>query len=194
MTPAAAPGEAAPSRGCAGSRRRRSHPAAPRGPRRSAVPPSGRSPRRLPWPGPSCNRWPSRPNPVTSVAARIPAASAGPAASRVQARHRLDRLGEHLAGRLVPVVETSDADRLGQAERQAGLPASFRSSGSGWAMPVTAIPYFGSGSSMVCPPATGSGQRADVQAAAQHSASAPRQHVARPAEQVQRDQRPPPIA
>src|SRR5699024_11238207 len=33
--------------------------------------------------------------------------------------------------------------------------ASLRMSSFGWATPVTAIPYFGSGSSIECPPATG---------------------------------------
>ena len=35
-----------------------------------------------------------------------------------------------------------------------GRPASMRSSAAGSAVPVTAIPYLGSGSSMLCPPAT----------------------------------------
>ncbi len=35
-----------------------------------------------------------------------------------------------------------------------GRPASIRSSRAGSASPVTAMPYFGSGSSMLCPPAT----------------------------------------
>jgi len=35
-----------------------------------------------------------------------------------------------------------------------GCPASIRSNAAGSAVPVTAMPYFGSGSSMLCPSAT----------------------------------------
>ena len=57
--------------------------------------------------------------------------------------------------------------------------------------PVTAMPYFGSGSSTLCPPATWQpASAADVQAAAQHLArEVERQHVARPGQQVDRDER-----
>ena len=45
----------------------------------------------------------------------------GVAGPVVQRRHRVDRLLEALAGRLVPVVEDADAERLGERQRQAGL-------------------------------------------------------------------------
>ena len=39
----------------------------------------------------------------------------------VEGAHRRDRLLEPLAGRLVPVVEDAEAERLGEGQRQAGL-------------------------------------------------------------------------
>ena len=63
---------------------------------------------------------PSRPKPVTSVAASTPAASAAREAACVERHHRRHRLREDLPGRLVPRVEHPDAQRLGEAERQPG--------------------------------------------------------------------------
>ena len=39
----------------------------------------------------------------------------------IEAGHRRYRFGEHFTGLLVPVIEQSDADRLGERERQSGL-------------------------------------------------------------------------
>ena len=57
---------------------------------------------------------------MTSVAARTPASRAARDASRLRRGHRGDRLVEPLAGRLVPVVEDAEPERLGQGERGAG--------------------------------------------------------------------------
>ena len=57
---------------------------------------------------------------MTSVPARMPAATAARPASRVERGHRRDRLLRHLAGRLHPAVEHADAERLGQRQRRAG--------------------------------------------------------------------------
>ena len=121
----------------------------------------------------------------------IPAASACALASVVQRRHHLDRRRADLAGRLVPGVEHAGADRLGQAERQAGPPGvdpqqrgRVRGAGHGHAVlrlgVVDAVPP---------------GHRAVRRAPHRHTAAQylrrqlHRELVARPAEQVQRDQR-----
>jgi hypothetical protein len=102
----------------------------------------------------SLNRWPSRPNPVTSVAHLIPAAIAcrpAPAFS-VVITSTAAALTEPVA--LRQALSTPDPIGLVRLSGRPGRPASIRSSAAGSAVPVTAIPYFGSGSSMLCPPAT----------------------------------------
>ena len=100
-------------------------------------------------------RWPSRPKPVTSVAALAPASSAAFEASRFR-----------VVITSIAAAETSPVDfmRLFSRPTPSGLvsvigrpasAASLRSRRSGRAVPVTAMPYLGSGSSTECPPMTG---------------------------------------
>ena len=104
---------------------------------------------------PILNRWPSRPKPVTSVAAAAPAARAAREASRFR-----------VVITSIAAAETSPVDfmRLFSSPTPSGFvsvigrpasAASLRSRRSGCAVPVTAMPYFGSGSSTEWPPMTG---------------------------------------
>jgi hypothetical protein len=70
----------------------------------------------------SLNRWPSRPNPVTSVAHLIPAASACRLASAFSVVITPTAAALTWPVCLAPGIEHPRADRLGQAERQARLP------------------------------------------------------------------------
>ena len=71
----------------------------------------------------------------------------------VEGGHHGDRLIEALPGGLVPVVQHADPQRLGQRQRRAWFPGVVAQQRFGSAVPVTASPYLGSGSSTLCPPA-----------------------------------------
>src|ERR1700761_7954011 len=102
----------------------------------------------------SLSRCPSRPNPVTSVAARIPAATAATEASRLSVV-----IASTAAGNTSPVclcreLSTPIPSGLVSVSGNPARAASLRISTAGSTNPVTAIPYLGSGSSTLCPPAT----------------------------------------
>ena len=120
-----------------------------------------------------------------------PGRERGPRGLGVEPDHRRDRLREHLPRRLVPVVQHADAERLGQADRQARLrgvvaqqPGRVGDAGDGHAVlglrVVDALP---------------AGEvhlrlAGDVHPAAQDlGQQLHRQHVARPADEVERDER-----
>ena len=101
--------------------------------------------------------WPSRPNPVTSVAPAAPASKAARAASR------LDRIMVSVARStaasgaepcLMAVAITPMPNGLDRIRRSPGRRPALMSIRLGSTSPTTAIPYLGSGSSMVWPPAT----------------------------------------
>ena len=102
--------------------------------------------------------WPSRPNPVTSVAARTPAPDERLRGGAVEAAHRR-RWRRPRSAALVrpwrePDTRTPVPSGLVRTSRSPGRAPPLRSSLSGWAAPMTASPYFGSGSRMVWPPAS----------------------------------------
>ena len=103
----------------------------------------------------SLNRWPSRPNPVTSVAARTPAATAAWAASRLSSTICATACGKTSPVRLWRLFRTPTPIGLVSVSGSPGWAASLRISFAGSATPVTAMPYLGSGSSMEWPPVTG---------------------------------------
>ena len=111
-------GAGAPSRGCGGCRPARSRRPATRARRRGTGTAAASTTAVTPLARAILQRWPSRPKPVTSVAARSPAATAAPRGVAVELGHHGDRLLEPLAGRLVAVVEDAEAERLGQRQRQ----------------------------------------------------------------------------
>ena len=99
-------------------------------------------------------RWPSSPKPVTSVAHVMPAASAAAAASAFSVV-----IASTAAALTSPVClcqefSTPMPSGLVSVSGTPAVPASLRMSRAGSASPVTAMPYFGSGSSTLCPPAT----------------------------------------
>ena len=102
-------------------------------------------------------RWPSRPNPVTSVAARTPAARAAwlaPALSSVIEATAALITSAGAAPCLSAVATTPVPIALVRISRSPGAARSMVISAAGSATPVTARPYLGTGSSIVCPPAT----------------------------------------
>ena len=102
----------------------------------------------------SLYRWPSRPNPVTSVAQVIPAASAAALARSFSVVMTATAASLTSPVALCQEFRTPLPSGLVRVSGCPAAPASIRSSRSGWASPVTAMPYLGSGSSMLCPPAT----------------------------------------
>ena len=102
----------------------------------------------------SLNKWPSRPNPVTSVAHLIPAASACRLASALSVVITSTAASLTWPVALCQALSTPVPIGLVRLSGRPGCPASIRSNAAGSAVPVTAMPYFGSGSSMLCPPAT----------------------------------------
>ena len=102
-------------------------------------------------------RWPSRPNPVTSVAARTPAARAAwlaPALSSVMDATAAAMTSAGAFPPLSAVATTPVPIALVRISWSPGAARSMVSSAAGWARPVTARPYLGTGSSIVWPPAT----------------------------------------
>ena len=102
----------------------------------------------------SC-RWPSSPNPVTSVAAETPTsviACAAPRFSVAMMRMASWIVAADVRSCLIPVVMTPIPRGFVSTSRSPGLAAAFVTMRLGWTNPVTASPYFGSGSSMVWPP------------------------------------------
>ena len=91
---------------------------------------------------------------MTSVAARMPAASAACAASRLSAVMLSTASGNVSPVTLCRLLSTPTPSGLVSDKGEPELAASFRSNRPASAMPVTAMPYFGSWSSMLCPPAT----------------------------------------
>src|SRR5690606_6994809 len=94
-------------------------------------------------------RCPSSPNPVTSVAARIPRATACSLASRLSVVITATASGNQSPVALCRLLRMPRPRGLVRVSGVPGSAASLRSSLSGWASPVTATPYFGSGSSML---------------------------------------------
>ncbi len=102
-------------------------------------------------------RWPSRPNPVTSVAARTPAARAAwlaPALSSVMEATAAAMTSAGAFPCLSAVATTPVPIALVRISRSPGAARSMVIRAAGSARPVTARPYLGTGSSIVCPPAT----------------------------------------
>src|SRR5580704_3577182 len=101
-------------------------------------------------------RWPSRPKPVTSVAAVTPAARAvwlAAALSWVIEAMAASTTSGGGAPRLTAVAITPVPTGLVKISWSPGAARSMVISRSGSARPTTARPYLGTGSSMVCPPA-----------------------------------------
>ena len=122
----------------------------------------------------SC-RWPSRPKPVTSVSACAPAARACSAARSLSVV-MTSTAALHQRGVRQPALDRgrdgARAERLGEHERVAGAAAGVGEHVvRGAPMPVTAIPYLGSGSSIEWPPTIG--------APAAAAASAPPRRISR---------------
>src|SRR6185437_14554102 len=95
--------------------------------------------------------------PVTSVAAVTPAASAASpaeASSVVIDATAAARTSGAAAPRLCAVATTPVPIALVSTSASPGRAASIVNKRDGEARPTTAIPYLGSGSSMVCPPTT----------------------------------------
>src|SRR5580693_5784873 len=100
--------------------------------------------------------WPSRPKPVTSVAAVTPAARAAwlaAALSWVIEATAASTTSGGGAPRLTAVAITPVPTGLVKISWSPGAARSMVISRSGSARPTTARPYLGTGSSMVCPPA-----------------------------------------
>ena len=94
---------------------------------------------------------------MTSVAAVTPCRHEHLGRGPVERAHLIDRRGE--VGRIRPTLaraahQQTRSESLGQHENVAGRAPPLRSSRSGWAAPMTARPYLGSGSRIVCPPAS----------------------------------------
>src|SRR5580658_1336423 len=101
-------------------------------------------------------RWPSRPKPVTSVAARTPAASAGWLALALSWVMEFTAAVITSGGgspRLSAVAITPVPIGLVKISWSPGAARSMVISAAGSARPTTARPYLGTGSSMVWPPA-----------------------------------------
>ena len=95
---------------------------------------------------------------MTSVAAAMPCADEDLGRGAVEPAHLVDRGVEVGPGRVLPCREpetrTPVPSRLVSSRRSPGRAPPLRSSRSGWAAPMTASPYFGSGSRIVWPPAS----------------------------------------
>ena len=104
-------------------------------------------------------RCPSRPNPVTSVAASAPASSIASDAPRFSVVMTSTAARDLLGGRLPALDRRRDdaeAERLGQEQLRAGARGRVaRRSDPGGRARSRPCPYFGSGSSIECPPTTG---------------------------------------
>ena len=99
-------------------------------------------------------RCPNNPNPVTSVAQTAFASSAAAAASRFNWVIAATACGNGSPVALCRLFSTPMPSGLVRVNGSPGRPASLRSKRSGSATPVTAMPYLGSGSSTLWPPAT----------------------------------------
>jgi amino acid efflux transporter len=114
-----------------------------------------------------------------------------PAGPVVQLGHHRDRLLADLPGRLVPGVEHAGAQRLGQGQRLPGPAGVDPQQRVRVGQPGDGHAVLGLGVVDAVPARDVAARRAGrVQAAAQHLGGQVRaQHLARPAEQVERDQR-----
>ena len=125
------------------------------------------------------------------MAARTPASTAARDASRLSVGHRGDRLLEALAGRLVPVVQDPETERLGQRQRRAGFSGVVAQQGVGVAeagdsQAVLRLRVVDA----VATRKMGARLEADVGASAQHlGGELERDLVPRPCQQVDREQR-----
>ena len=128
---------------------------------------------------------------MTSVAARSPASTAARLASRLSSVITATASSNHSPVALWRLLSTPRPSGLVSVSGIPTCAASLRSSRSGSARPVTARPYFGSGSSMLCPPARNAPASAHASAPPRSTsaASVEGDPVARPAEQVDRDHR-----
>ena len=99
---------------------------------------------------------PSRPKPVTSVTALGAYGRRVSAASRLSVRIAPTAAVERAVGR-APVAlclqHEPGAERLREEHGVAGRAPLLAQMPSGWTVPTTASPYFGSSSRIVCPPA-----------------------------------------
>ena len=104
----------------------------------------------------SC-RWPTRPKPVTSVTACGPTARSAAAASRlsvvIEATAAASVSGGAASCRRA-LATTPVPSPLVSTSTSPGRPPAFVQIASGCTVPVTARPYFGSGSVIVWPPTT----------------------------------------
>src|SRR3954454_19264987 len=102
----------------------------------------------------SC-RWPSSPKPVTSVTACAPAARAARAAGPFSV-HMTSTASSTPgpAPRLAALVSAPVPSGFVRTSTSPARPPAVVRTSSGWTVPVTAIPYFGSASSIECPPTT----------------------------------------
>ena len=102
---------------------------------------------------------PSRPNPVTSVSAETaPLAARTSPAARFSSAMTAVTPGDLLRGGRAALDgggEDARTERLREQELVPGPAPTLRRTRSGWTRPVTAIPYLGSGSSMLWPPRMG---------------------------------------
>ncbi len=101
--------------------------------------------------------WPRRPNPVTSVALRTPAATSTSAAARLS--RRIDAMEASRSDGDVRPCRAPDTmspvpSGFVSSSVSPGRAPPLRRSRSGWATPTTASPNFGSRSRIVWPPAS----------------------------------------
>src|SRR5881398_2468249 len=102
-------------------------------------------------------RWPSRPNPVTSVAAWTPTASIARAAAALRVVITVTAgasSGSESKSRFSAVVRTPVPIGLVSTRASPGRAPALVTMRSGCTSPITAMPYLGSGSSMEWPPKT----------------------------------------
>ncbi len=97
--------------------------------------------------------WPSSPKPVTSVPHRMPAFTAAALASRFNVVIAATAAGNTSPVDLCRLLSTPLPSGLVRQSGVPGVPLSSRIRWSTSTVPVTASPYFGSASSMLCPPA-----------------------------------------
>ena len=149
-----------------------------------------------PEPTHSSRRWPSRPKPVTSVAACTPTSTRGVARAAFSVGHHLDRGRRRAprvaASRFTAVEITPSPIGFVSTSASPGCAPAFVSTRSGCTVPTTARPYFGSASSIEWPPAIKQpagardvARRRRARARAARTASPSRGH----ADEVQREQR-----
>ena len=137
-------------------------------------------------------RWPRSPKPVMSVAAVAPAASIASAACAVERRHRLDRAASTIAGaalRFTAVVSTPVPIGLVSTSTSPGRAPALVMTRSGWIVPVTNSPNFGSSSTIEWPPAMAMPAAADRRRAVETGAAARCPAIDRPGDEAQRIQR-----